>query len=73
MEDENPFDGHGLEEAVRVETLMGWDDPPRDCATCGQPLGADPEDEPHGDAGRPICGECNRARNFDPLGRDGGR
>jgi hypothetical protein len=34
------------------------------CATCGQPLGTDPEDEPDGDAGLPICGECNRERNF---------
>jgi hypothetical protein len=35
------------------------------CATCGRLLGTDREDEPKGDAGRPICGECNRARNFD--------
>jgi hypothetical protein len=37
------------------------------CATCGQPLGFDPEDEPEGDAGLPICGECNRSRNFDVM------
>jgi len=37
------------------------------CATCGELLGDDPEDEPDGDAGQPICGECNRARNFDVL------
>jgi hypothetical protein len=37
------------------------------CATCGRILGNDREDEPTGDAGRPICGECNRARNFDVL------
>lgn len=37
------------------------------CATCGRALDGDPEDEPFGDAGRPICGECNRARNFDAI------
>jgi len=37
------------------------------CATCGRALGADPEDEPTGDAGEPICGECDRARDFDAL------
>lgn len=37
------------------------------CATCGRPLDGDLEDEPFGDAGRPICGECNRARNFDAI------
>jgi hypothetical protein len=34
------------------------------CATCDRPLGTDPEDEPAGDTGLPICGECNRERNF---------
>ena len=37
------------------------------CATCGKALGGDPEDEPAGDAGEPICGECDRARDFDAL------
>lgn len=37
------------------------------CVTCGRPLDGDLEDEPFGDAGRPICGECNRARNFDAI------
>lgn len=37
------------------------------CATCGRPLDGDLEDEPFGDAGRPICGACNRARNFDVI------
>jgi hypothetical protein len=41
------------------------------CATCGKPLGNDPEDEPEGDAGLPICGECNRSRNFDALEEQG--
>ena len=37
------------------------------CASCGRPLGDDPEDDPEGDAGLPICGECDRARNFDLI------
>ena len=62
---EDPFGGHSLEDAVEVETLMGWDDPPPKCATCGAELvGVNPDDEPEGEAGLPICGECNRARNF---------
>jgi hypothetical protein len=41
---------------------------PLACATCGRLLlGLDPEDEPEGDAGRPICGECNRERNFAAI------
>lgn len=40
---------------------------PLRCATCGKALGHDREDEPRGDAGKPICGECNRTRNFDVL------
>ncbi len=36
------------------------------CVSCGRELGFDPEDEPDGDGpGRHLCGECNRARNFD--------
>jgi hypothetical protein len=37
------------------------------CTTCGRPLGTDPEDERDGDAGLPICGECNRERNFAAI------
>ncbi len=37
------------------------------CATCGRRLGTDPEDDPEGESGRPLCGECNRARNFDVI------
>jgi hypothetical protein len=35
------------------------------CASCGAFLGGDPEDDPTGDDGRPICGECARERDFD--------
>jgi hypothetical protein len=38
------------------------------CVGCGRPLGGDPEDDPVGESGMPLCGECNRARNFDALG-----
>jgi hypothetical protein len=38
-----------------------------DCLTCGAALGMDPDDDPYGDAGGPICGECDRARNFDVI------
>lgn len=68
MTDDNPFDGHTLRDALMVEALMGWDGVT--CATCGAALGTDPEDELDGDAGRPICGECNRARNFDTMRED---
>jgi len=41
---------------------------PPACASCGRLLlGLDPEDEPDGDAGQPICGECNRERNFAAI------
>ncbi len=35
------------------------------CSGCGRPLGGDPEDDPTGEAGMPICGECNRSRDLD--------
>jgi hypothetical protein len=35
------------------------------CGSCGRILDGDLEDDPLGNGGRPICGECNRARNFD--------
>ena len=37
------------------------------CATCGAPLDGDPDEDPTGDAGRPICGECERNRDFLAL------
>ena len=36
----------------------------RVCATCGRALDGDPDDDPTGDAGEPICGECARERDF---------
>jgi len=56
--DDNPFDGHELEDALLVDALMGWDGVT--CATCGQPLTGDPDGEIDGDADLPICGQCNR-------------
>lgn len=37
------------------------------CASCGTPLSGDPDEDPTGDAGMPICGECERNRNFDAM------
>ncbi len=42
-------------------------DPPLECASCGRPLIDDAEDDPVGESGLPLCGECNRARNFDAI------
>ncbi len=64
--DENPFDLDSPQEVV-LAAGSGILDDELECATCGRVLGQDPEDEPDGDAGEPICGECNRARNFDVL------
>jgi hypothetical protein len=66
--DDNPFDGHELEDILLVEALMGWDG--ATCATCGKPLGTDPAEELDGETGLPICGECKRARNFDAMRED---
>ena len=32
------------------------------CATCGRELWGDLDDDPAGDGGQPICGECKRDR-----------
>ena len=37
------------------------------CATCGSALDGDPDEDPTGDAGLPICGTCARARDFDAI------
>ena len=42
-------------------------DGPLTCAGCGRPLLDDPEDDPVGDAGQAICGDCNRVRNFAAI------
>ena len=34
------------------------------CATCGRALDRDADEDPTGDAGQPICGECERERNL---------
>jgi len=34
------------------------------CASCGNALDGDPDEDPTGDAGLPICGECARSRDF---------
>ncbi len=37
------------------------------CVACGRPLLGDPEDDPIGESGLPLCGECNRERNFAAI------
>jgi hypothetical protein len=37
------------------------------CVSCGHALGGDPDEDPTGDAGLPICGECARSRDFFVL------
>jgi hypothetical protein len=34
------------------------------CANCGSPLNGDPDEDPTGDAGMPICGNCARERDW---------
>ena len=43
---------------------MALDDVLLACATCGRALTGDPDEDPTGDAGQPICGECARERDF---------
>lgn len=40
---------------------------PLTCATCGTELDGDRDEDPVGDAGLPICGECERANHFTVL------
>ncbi|HUV48947.1 MAG TPA: hypothetical protein VMX11_08210 [Actinomycetes bacterium] len=40
---------------------------PLECATCGEPLDGDPDEHATGDAGMPICGECERTNHFVVL------
>ena len=52
-------------------TDMTTDEPDAFCVSCGMSLGDDLEDDPDGEGpGRPICGECDRARNFEALELD---
>jgi hypothetical protein len=44
--------------------LHAADDPRPLCATCGRALDGDPDEDPTGDGGDPICGECSRERDF---------
>jgi hypothetical protein len=37
---------------------------PVTCATCGRALDGDPDEDPTGDGGDPICGECSRERDW---------
>jgi len=64
--------GFGLGRMAKVAAELTADlevDPPLAlaCATCGTALGLDPEDAADGDAGPPICGECNRERSFAAI------
>ena len=50
---------------------MGWsteeleaEDALELCMTCGRALDGDPDEDPSGDAGQPICGECARERDL---------
>jgi hypothetical protein len=50
---------------------MGWSmaevvagELPVTCASCGRDLNGDPDEDPTGDAGLPICGNCARERDF---------
>jgi hypothetical protein len=51
--DDDVLRGGGLDDALAVDALTGWDDPPI-CATWGQLLKQVPEDEPDGAAGLPV-------------------
>ena len=39
-------------------------DPILFCAACHRALNGDPDEDPTGDAGRPICGDCARENDF---------
>jgi hypothetical protein len=53
---------------------MGWsmlgsatEDAPLLCALCGRALDGDPDEDPTGASGAPICGECARERHLFEL------
>ena len=37
------------------------------CVICWRELDGDPDEDPFGEDGRPICGECSRSRDFLAL------
>ena len=56
----------GDDTTLHAQTV-GFDGPPEplECATCGRLFDGDPEEDPVGESGLPMCGECNRTRNFE--------
>ncbi len=51
-------------DAPPPQTRTRMDDADAWCATCDRELDGDPDEDPTGDAGLPICGECARERDF---------
>lgn len=57
-----------LESMIRRRSRAPWHMAELErCAECGSPLGDDLDDDLFGEAGLPLCGECERARNFDSM------
>lgn len=52
----------GISAKVRVDFTVT--DVTLFCVACGTPLTGDPDEDPTGDAGMPICGNCARERDF---------
>jgi len=50
-----------------------WLDGELRCATCDRALSGDPDEDPTGDAGQPICGECYREREYFSMDAADGR
>lgn len=44
-----------------------WLDDDLRCASCGRALNGDSDEDPTGDVGLPLCGECCRERDFFVL------
>jgi hypothetical protein len=59
--DRDPRDAEGL-------PMVGdenWLDAELRCATCGRALNGHSDEDPTGDVGQPICGQCVRDREGD--------
>ena len=56
-----------MEDVVGEELGDEVAEEPLTCATCGTRLDGDPDEDPIGDAGLPICGACERANHFEVL------